>query len=157
MFYRKKIAESHLTESPHGRIVELAKLHDAERHFSESLFNRTSFSRIVVQPNVSFTNHRSAERRFPETSFARTSFCRNCMKQTAISPNTKKTARVYFCSMCSNWVRAWTCLNMDTVRIRKVWNSGYGRFNLTVVFVPLIAYSGKWCSAKRRFGKMAFG
>ena len=73
---KKKIAESHLTESSHGRIVELAKLHNAERHFSESLFNRTSFLQIVVQPNVIFTNRRSAERRFPVTSFARTSFYR---------------------------------------------------------------------------------
>ena len=89
LFCRKKIAESHLTESSHGRIVELAKLHNAERHFSESLFSRTSFSRIVVQPNVIFTNRRSVERRFPVTSFARTSFCRNCMKQNVISPNTK--------------------------------------------------------------------
>ena len=89
LFCRKKISESHLTESSHGRIIELAKLHNAERHFSESLFSRTSFSRIEVQPNVIFTNLRSVERRFPETSFARKSFCRNCMKQNVISPNTK--------------------------------------------------------------------
>ena len=57
-------------------IVESAKLHNAERNFSESLFSRTSFSRIVVQPNVIFTNRRSAERCFPETAFARISFCR---------------------------------------------------------------------------------
>ena len=68
---KQKIAESHLTESSHGRIVEFAKLHNAERHFSASLFSRTSFLRIVVQPNVIFKNRRSAERRFPETSFAR--------------------------------------------------------------------------------------
>ena len=36
------------------RIVKLTKLHNAERHFSESLFNRTSFSQIVLQPNVVF-------------------------------------------------------------------------------------------------------
>ena len=58
-------------------------------HFPESFFSRTSFSRIVVQSNVIFTNRRSGERCFPETSFARTSFCRNWMKQNGISPNTK--------------------------------------------------------------------
>ena len=62
----KKIAESHLTESLHGRIVELAKLHNAERHFSESLFSRTSFPRIVVQPNVVFPKHHLSERHFAE-------------------------------------------------------------------------------------------
>ena len=61
----------------------------AESNFYESSFSRTSFLRIVVQPNVIFRNRRSAERRFPETSVARTSFCRNCMKQNVISPNTK--------------------------------------------------------------------
>ena len=88
-FAKKKIAESHLTESSHGRIVELAKLHNIERHFSESLFSRRSFSRIIVQPNVIFTNRRSAERHFSETSFARTSFCRDYMKLKIISPNSK--------------------------------------------------------------------
>ena len=96
LFCRKKIAESHLTESSHDRSFELAKLHNAERHFFESLFNRTSFSRIIVQPNLIFTNRRSTERRFLKTSFVRTSFCRNCMKQNVILPNTKLTAAYTF-------------------------------------------------------------
>ena len=62
----KKIAESHLTESSHGRIVELAKLHDAKRHFSESLFSQPSFSRIIVQPNVVFPKHHLPERHITE-------------------------------------------------------------------------------------------
>ena len=82
LFCRKKIAESHLTESSHGRIVG-AKLYNAEWHFFELLFSRTSFSRIIVQPNVIFTNLRSAERRFPETSFARTSFCEIVWSKTS--------------------------------------------------------------------------
>ena len=60
---KQNIAESHLTEASHGRIVELAKLHNAERHFFESLFSRTSFFQIIVQPNVIFTN-----RRLPNTN-----------------------------------------------------------------------------------------
>ena len=138
-------------------------------HFSEPLFSRTPFSRIVVQPNFIFANRRSTERRFPETSFARTSFCRSCMKRNVISPNTKLDRprilvlnvlvdeRLWKICVVSNWVQVWKCLNMDTVRIRKVRNSGYGRFDSIVVFVPLNAFSGKWCSAKRRFGKMTFG
>ena len=73
---KKKIAESHLTESSHGRIVELAKHHNAERNISESFFSRTSFSGIVVQPNVIFRNLCSAERLFPESLFSWTSFLR---------------------------------------------------------------------------------
>ena len=117
------------------RIVELAKLHNAERHFSESLFKRTSFSQIVVQPNVIFTNRRSAERRFPETPVSRTSFCRNCMKQNVISPNSILLFNVLIdkglSKICviSYWVRVWTCFNMDTVRIRKARNSWYWRFD----------------------------
>ena len=65
---KQKIAESHSTETSHSRIVELPKIHNAERHFSESLISRTSFSRIVVQPNVIFTNRHSAERRFPRAA-----------------------------------------------------------------------------------------
>ena len=80
---KQNISESHLTEASHGRIVELAKLHNAERHFSELLFSRTSFSRLVVQLKVIFTNRHSAERRFPETSFARTSFCRTLNRPPA--------------------------------------------------------------------------
>ena len=165
---RKKNCQSHLSKSSHGRIVKLAKLHNAERHFSESLFSRKSFSRIGAHPNVIFTNFRSAERRFPETSFFRTSFCRNYMKQNIISPNIKYSPRILLFNVLlderlskicviGNWVRVWACLYMDTVRIREVQNSRYGRFDLIVVFVPLNAYSGKWCLAKRRFGKMAFG
>ena len=55
----------------------------------------------------------------------------------------------------SNWVRV--CFNMDTMRIRKVRNSRYGRFDVIVVFVPLNGFSRKWCSAKRRFEKKTFG
>ena len=61
IFPKRKIAETHLTESSHGRIVELAKNHNGEWHFSESLFSRTSFSRILVQPNVILPNRRFAE------------------------------------------------------------------------------------------------
>ena len=163
------MTDSHLTESSHGRIVELAKLHNAEWHFSEWLFSRTSFSRIVVQLNVIFTNRHSAERRFAETSFARMSFCRilntppactfvqYACRRAAIKLIGIDVLRlaVKIC-VINNWVRVWTCLNMDTVRIRKVRNSRYGCFDLIVVFVPLNAISRKWCSAKRRFGKMAF-
>ena len=112
------------------RIVQLAKLHNAERHFSESLFSRTSFPRIIVQPNVIFTNRRSDERHFPETSSARTSFRRNYMSSSL------------------------DMFNMDTVRIRKSRN---GRFDLIVMFVPFNAFSGKWCSAKWCVRKMTFG
>ena len=147
-FAETKIAESHLTKSSHGRIVELLKLYDAERHFSESLFSRTSFSRIVVQPKVIFTNRRSAERRFPETSFAGTSFGRTlnrppayifvqCACQRAAIKLMGIDVLRLPSKICviSNWVRVWTFLNMDTVRICKVWSSRYGRFDLIVVFV----------------------
>ena len=60
-----------LPETSFRGIVVLPKC-----NFSESLFSRTSFPRIVVEPNVIFTNRRSAERRFPKTSFTQTSFCR---------------------------------------------------------------------------------
>ena len=169
-FAETKNCRNHLNEASHGRNVELAKLHNAERHVSESFFSRTSFSGIVVQPNVIFPNHLSAERHFHETSFARTSLCRTVNRPPAY------TFVQYACrraaikligidvlrlasKICviSNWVRVWTFLNMDTVRIRKVRNSRYGRFDLIVVFVPLNAISEKSCSAKRRFGKMIFG
>ena len=76
LFCRKKIAESHLTESSYGWIVELAKLHNAERDFSESSFSRTSFSRIVVQPNIVFPKHHLPERHFAEIVWSKTSFHR---------------------------------------------------------------------------------
>ena len=63
---KKKIAERHFTKSSYGRIVELAKLYNAERHFFELLFSGTSFSRIIVQPNVVFPKHRLLERHFAE-------------------------------------------------------------------------------------------
>ena len=87
VFTKQKIAESHLTEALHGRIVELVKLYDAERHFSESLFSRTSFPRIIVQPNIIFTHRRSAGRYFPETSFGRTSFCRTLFLRIVVQPD----------------------------------------------------------------------
>ena len=83
---KKKIAQSHLTESSHGRIVELANLHNAERHFFESLFSRRTFSRIVVQPNVIFPNRLSAECHFPESSFSRTSFLRIVVQPNVVFP-----------------------------------------------------------------------
>ena len=165
---KQKIAESHLTEASHGRIVELAKLHNAERHFSESLFSRTSFSRIVVQPNVIFTNRRLAERRFPATSFARTSFCRTLNRTpvyTFIQCACRRAAiklivvdilrhASKICAI-SNRVWVWTFLNMDTGRIRKVRNSRYRRFDLIVVFGKM--EMGKLRSAKRRFEQTTFG
>ena len=153
---KRKIAKSHWTESSHGRIVELAEFHNAERHFSESLFSRTSFSRIAFQPNVIFTNRRSAERRFPETSFTRMSFFRTLNRPSAYTFVQFACRRAAIkligidvlriaSEICviSNCVRVWTCLIMDTVRIRKVRSSRYGRFDLIVVFVPLDATSGK--------------
>ena len=43
---KKNITKRNLTASSHSRIVELPKLHYAERHFS--FFSRTLFFRIVV-------------------------------------------------------------------------------------------------------------
>ena len=62
---QQKIAESDLTEASHGRTVKLAKLYNADRHFSES-FRRTSFLRFVVQPNVVFPKHLLPERHSAE-------------------------------------------------------------------------------------------
>ena len=47
---KQKIAESHLTESLHGRIVEFEKIHNAERRFPETSFARTSFCRTLNRP-----------------------------------------------------------------------------------------------------------
>ena len=86
-FTETKIAESHLSAASHGRSVELAKLHDAERHYSESLFSRTSFFRIVVQPNIIFPNRRLAECHFYESSFSRMLFSRIVICPNVIFPN----------------------------------------------------------------------
>ena len=95
---------------------------------------------------------RLAERRFPETSFARKSFCRTLNRppvytfvQCACRRAAIKLIGIdvlrHASKICviSNRVRVWTFLNMDTVRIRKVRNSRYRRFDLIVVFVPLNA------------------
>ena len=74
---KRNITKRNLTELSYNRIVELPKLHNTERYFSESLFSRTLFFRIVVQRNVIFTNRRIAERHFRESSFSRASFSRN--------------------------------------------------------------------------------
>ena len=91
----KKFAESHLTESSHGRIVELAKLYNAERNFSESVFSRTSFLRIVVQPNVVFPKLHLPERRFAEFAWSKTSFHR-----------TLNRPPVYIFAQC---IHGWRC------------------------------------------------
>ena len=79
---RKKIAQSHLTESSNERNFIMPKdiflnRCSAERHFSESAFRRTSFLRIVVQPNVVFPKLHLSELHFAgivssETTFNRT-------------------------------------------------------------------------------------
>ena len=101
LFRRKKnITEHHLTESSHSRIGELPKVHHAERHFSESLYTRTSFSRNVICPNVIFLklyeaerhftehdivpNHCSTERYFLESSYSQTSFSRIVIQSNVI-------------------------------------------------------------------------
>ena len=61
---KKNITKRNLTASSHSRIVELPKLHYAERHFS------------VLQPNVIFPNRCIAERTFHHSLFSRTSFSR---------------------------------------------------------------------------------
>ena len=138
----------------------------AEPRFPESLFSRTSFPRIVVQPNFIFTTRRSAERGFPKT-FARMSFCRTLNRPPCIQCACRRAAIKLIginvlrlaSKICviSNCVQVWTCLNIGTVRIREVRNSRYWCSDLIIMFSPLNAISGKWCSAKRRFGKMAFG
>ena len=142
---KKKIAESYLTESSHGRIVELAKLHNAERRFSESLFSRTSYLQTVVQPNVVFPEHHLPEHHFAEIVWNKTSFHRTLNRPPAYN--------FVQCACRCNWVvviefefghvLTWTWWEFVKFEIRDM--------------DPLNEFSGKWCSAKRRFEKKTFG
>ena len=55
----------------------------AERHFSEASFSRTSFLRIVVQPNIIFPKHHLPERRFAEIVWSKISFRQTLNKPPA--------------------------------------------------------------------------
>ena len=105
----------------------------AERHFPESSFSWTSFLRIVVQPNVIFPKHHLPKRRFAEIVWSKMSFHRTLNRPPAYVLVGERLSNI---CVISNWVRVWTCLNMDTVRIRKVENSRYGRFDLRACEIP---------------------
>ena len=152
---KQKIAESHLTESSHGRIVEFVKLHNAERHFFESLFSRTWLSRNIICPNTL--------NRPPAYTFVQCACRRAAIKLIGIDV-LRLASKI---CVVSNWVRVWTCLTMDKVRIREVRKSRYGRFDLNSCSLRSMQFSEnnvrlngdtrKWRSAKRRFEKMTFG
>ena len=73
---KKNITERNLTELPHSQIGALPKLYNAEQNFSESSYDRMSFSRIVIQTNVIFLKYHLPERHVPEIVWSRTSFHR---------------------------------------------------------------------------------
>ena len=94
-----------------------------------STYSWTSFSRIMVQPNFIFPKYHLPERTFGKVTL----LSRNCMEPNVISPNTMWSYEYLPCY------------------------SKYHKSYVIMVFVPLNAFSGKSCSAKQLFGKMAFG
>ena len=130
----------------------------AERYFPESSYSRTSFSRICVQPSIIFPKYWLGEKvisffRFKELEtkrnyffrnpilFARTSFSRNCMDPNVISPNTMWSYEYLPCYLKDHERYVWIAVTITST-----------------FWLILIDWTfWKWCSAKRRFEKMAFG